>query len=141
MILKLFNKDNGRLLAVLTVIDKAFNGDMFSVSVSGRSIGLDTDERIDNVKVEVVMCSETGREDDEDQVAFVDVIYIPNLMIHENDKMIFTGEDGNKHRLKTCYMEDGISKCGACFFYGRDDECDQMDCYSNDSRLYYKEID
>lgn len=77
MILKLFNKDNGKLLAVLSVIDRAFNGDMFSVSVSGRSIGLDTDERIDNVKIKVEMCSEIGREDDEDQVAFVDVIYIP----------------------------------------------------------------
>lgn len=69
------------------------------------------------------------------------VTSIPCSMIHENDRIIFTGEDGRKHILKACYMEGGAGKCGACFFYGRDDECDQMDCYSNDSRLYYKEID
>lgn len=59
MILNLFNRDNGMLLATFMTDDKTHKGEVIFIDVEGKLIGIEPkDEFIEDVQVEVVECSE-----------------------------------------------------------------------------------
>lgn len=76
MILNLFNRDNGMLLATFMTDDKTHKGEVIFIDVEGKLIGIEPkDEFIEDVQVEVVECSEVFNVSSiELQIAFVKVI-------------------------------------------------------------------
>lgn len=76
MILNLFNRDNGMLLATFMTDDKTHKGEVIFIDVEGKLVGIEPkDEFIEDVQVEVVECSEVFNVSSiELQIAFVKVI-------------------------------------------------------------------
>lgn len=79
MILHLFNKNDGKLLATFCTEDKIYEGEIFNIDITSGS------HIISDIQVKTIMCSEVVRYDNSKlQCAFVEVI---NISDNEGKRM------------------------------------------------------